>query len=428
MEILNVTLNPNDMGSGNTLSNGKLTIVSITNPSAVRATHGKTAGKWYWEIKFDAGNNTVSNAFFIGVANKLFSVSSFNGATDIRWRVYYGNNGNKYPEASAYGTVLAIGDVVGVALDVDNGTLEFYKNGVSMGISHTNVKELGEVYPVLGSNTTASKTVTFNFGARPFSYNVPNGFLAYNNEPSHKILISYGDEHYSIIPEVYATETAVPQMTSNTTPSGRAFSSSVYNTTNYDAWRAFNRFDDYEGFVSANGSGGIGYLGYEFEKQIMIFKYIVRSGAHTTYLHELPKDWTFEGSNDGVNWDVLDTQTSKSWTAINTDKEYIIDISKIDNYKMYRLNWTANNGANFTAVNELKMFEYTPPKLSALPNQSEQNFINYGMKKDSSIDLTTSKILERRYIVQDNVKLGSGKVFKQRIDISKIPIRSAVIE
>ncbi|MNC57382.1 hypothetical protein D3C75_1070400 [compost metagenome] len=125
---------------------------------------------------------------------------------------------------------------------------------------------------------------------------------------------------------------------------------------------------------------------------------------------------------------MLDTRTRTSWTTINTDKEYIIDISKIDSYKMYRLNWTANNGANFTAVNELKMFEYTPPKLSILPNQSEQNFIKHGMNKDTSIDLTTSKILERRYIVQGNSQLGSGKVFKQKIDTTKIPIRNAIIE
>ncbi|MGG0822964.1 SPRY domain-containing protein [Paenibacillus turicensis] len=421
MEINPVTLNPSDMGSSIVLSNENLTM-TISSSTAVRATHGKTYGKWYWEVKLDSGHASI----FIGVSNKTENITFLVGSTN--WRSYYGGSGKKYPENVSFNNAWAVGNIIGVALDLDNGTLEFYKNGVSMGVSHTNVKELGEVYPTFRGDSGNTTRLTANFGATPFTYNMPSGFKAYTMYPSHKILISYGDEHYSIIPEVYATETAVPQMTSNTTPSGRAFSSSVYNTTNYDAWRAFNRFDDYEGFVSANGSGGIGYLGYEFEKQIMIFKYIVRSGAHTTYLHELPKDWTFEGSNDGVNWDVLDTQTSKSWTAINTDKEYIIDISKIDNYKMYRLNWTANNGANFTAVNELKMFEYTPPKLSALPNQSEQNFINYGMKKDSSIDLTTSKILERRYIVQDNVELGSGKVFKQRIDISKIPIRSAVIE
>ena len=30
-----------------------------------------------------------------------------------------------------------------------------------------------------------------------------------------------------------------------------------------------------------------------------------------------PKDWTFEGSNDGTNWTVLDTQTNQSFTSLS---------------------------------------------------------------------------------------------------------------
>ncbi len=143
----------------------------------------------------------------------------------------------------------------------------------------------------------------------------------------------------------------------------------------------------------------------------------------------MPKDWTFEGSNDDENWAVLDTQVNQIWTTANTDKDYTIDINKIGSYKMYRLNWTANNNISTSnsIVNEFKMFEYTLPKLFELPNQSEQNFLNYGMSKDTSINLSKSKILERRYIVQDNAQLGSGKVFKQKIDTTKIPIKKASI-
>lgn len=424
MEIIDVTLNPNDMGSGNALSNGNLTVVNTSSGSGIRATHGKSFGKWYWEVKFDSGDRSC----YVGISNKNFTITS-TSTSDTNWRAYYGVNGALVPQGSgSFNTAWNVGNIIGIALDLDNGTLEFYKNGVSMGISHTNIKELGEVYPTLSSNSTSSKNITMNFGATPFAYNVPIGFYPYNINVVNKILISSEDEYYSVIPEAMGTETAVPQMTSNTTPSGRVFASSVYNTTSYDAWKAFNRFDENEGFVSANGSGGIGHLGYEFEKPILIFKYVVRSGAHTTYLHELPKDWTFEGSNDGINWTVLDTQVSQIWTTVNTDKEYFIDISKIDSYKIYRLNWTANNRANYTAVNELKMFEYTPPKLSTLPNQSEQTFINHGMNKDISIDLTTSKISEQRYIVQDNSQLSSGKVFKQKIDTTKVTIKRAMIE
>lgn len=433
MGIINTTWNPNDMNGNMSLSNGNLTIISALAAASggnIRATHGKSTGKWYWELRLDAGGTTL----YAGIASGDYPITNgeyMGTSTDIlKTRAYYGNNGNKLPEYTSYGTPIAVGDIIGVALDLDNGTLEFYKNGVSMGISHTNVKELGEVYPMHKSMGTASRTITANFGASPFAYNIPVNFKSYDGSQSnaHKILISSEEEYYSVIPELIRTETAIPQMTSNTTPSGRAFASSVYSAT-YDVWKAFDQIDN-NYFISVTRSGGVGYLGYEFVNPIRVGKYIVRNiSSSDSNLRAMPKDWTFEGSNDGANWTVLDTQVNQTWTSANTDKEYFIDINRVNIYKIYRLNWSANNGnTNVSILGELKMYEYTSPTLLSLPNQSEQTFINYGMNKDTSIHLTTSKVLERRYMVQDNIELGSGKVFKQKIDTTRIPIRNAVIE
>lgn len=413
MEILNVTLNPSDMGTGNTLSNGNLTVVNSTNNTGIRATHGKTSGKWYWEVKFDSG----SNVFLIGVSNKSYPLNPSSSSNTNR-RSYYAYNGNKLPENMSYGTSLVVSDIIGILLDLDNGTLEFYKNGVSMGISHTDVKELGEIYPYIEGGTNSGKTLTFNFGATPFSYPIPKKFYSYDGRQygsSHKILLSSNNKTYSIAPPVYATETAIPQMISNTTPSGRAFASSIYNTS-YDAWFAFNRVDDNEGFASRSGSGGIGYLGYEFVNPIKISKYAVRSMS-ANVLERLPKDWTFEGSNDGANWTILDTQVNQTWTTVNTDKEYVIETGKVNSCKMYRLNWTANNGnTGYTDVNELKMYELTSkPILIKLPNQSEQTFINHGM--ESPINIT--QLGDLKSIESNSTNHESGKKFTHTIDLSK---------
>jgi|GEM_PF-2757516 len=190
MAIIPVTLNASDMGSGNTLSNGNLTLTNTIFDSGIRATHGKTKGKWYWEVKL---NNGAINAY-VGVSNKSFSVSSTVNSSPS-WRGYFGFNGNKAPEQLSYGTAWAIGNTIGVALDLDNGTLEFYKNGVSMGISHSNLKELGEIYPTLTSSSSSTKSISINFGASPFIYNIPNGFKSYNNEMVNKLLI-YNSQSY----------------------------------------------------------------------------------------------------------------------------------------------------------------------------------------------------------------------------------------
>lgn len=147
------------------------------------------------------------------------------------------------------------------------------------------------------------------------------------------------------------TDNLIPIMTSMTAPSGRAFSSS-YATTGNNADKAFDNSDVY-GYLSGNGS--VGHIGYEFISPVVIGKYVVRS-LSATYFPHMPKNWTFEGSNDGVNWVVLDAQANQTWTTVNTNKEYVVDMGKVKSYKMYRLNWTANNGGSQTVINELKMY------------------------------------------------------------------------
>ncbi|MFE6075801.1 SPRY domain-containing protein [Paenibacillus sp. NPDC057886] len=222
MAITLTTLNPNDMSSGNVLSNGNLTLTNTASSSGIRATNGKITGKWYWEIKLDSSG---ASAVQLGISNKNFLYTSSLNSPYLR--AYVGSNGRKLPEDVPYGTAWGVGDTIGVALDLDNGTLEFYKNGGSMGVSHTNLGGMGEVFPLIYSGTSTTKTITVNFGASPFKYLIPNGFVPYNgikieknlvfNSNSYKVYINekwinvsvssekdyldYGMDDISIIPE-----------------------------------------------------------------------------------------------------------------------------------------------------------------------------------------------------------------------------------
>ncbi|MFS0855119.1 SPRY domain-containing protein [Paenibacillus taichungensis] len=180
------------MNGNMTLSNGNLTIVSavaINEAGNIRATHGKISGKWYWELRLDAGATTL----FAGIASKTYPITNaeYAGTSSdaLKIRAYYGNSGNRLPENTSYGTTISVGNIIGVALDLDSGTLEFYKNGVSMGVSHTNLKGLGEVFPLFKSMGSTSRTITANFGATAFATPIPSGFKAYNDEVITRILI-----------------------------------------------------------------------------------------------------------------------------------------------------------------------------------------------------------------------------------------------
>ncbi|MGM1044907.1 MAG: SPRY domain-containing protein [Bacillota bacterium] len=409
LKILDVTLNPYDKTSSVSLSNNKLSASGTpTTTQGVRATHGKTSGKWYWEFKLVSGEIAVAT----GISNKDFDLSDQkdrgNSGNILKYKGIRFDYSRIVPEYVDYGGgPWAVGNVVGVALDMDNGTLEFIKNGVRLGISHTGLKELGEVYPTFRDFHTRAKTVTFNFGATPFVYPIPNGFIAYNIEYENKILLSRTlDEKIKGIKKgILSTTNAIPVMRSNTLPSGVVSTNSEIGGN--VAWRAFDDIDTSNSYwQSLNNSYPI-YLEYEFEKQKRIGSYalIVHSAAYS------PKNWTFEGSINGVTWDVLDAQS----TALVANVLTTFNLNKTGRYKKYRLNITATNGATTTMISGFRMYEIMPDIIVNLPSISEQNFINYGADSPLNLDIY-SNIID---IVSDNTVLGSGKTYEHDIDLSK---------
>ncbi|SCY72110.1 F5/8 type C domain-containing protein [Paenibacillus polysaccharolyticus] len=411
MESIPVTLNPNDTGSGFTLSNGNLTFVSATDYRAIRATHGKSYGKWYWEVRYDAGVRNVH----IGISNKQFSLSGNFVPDSTNWRTYYGNTGNKYPENTTYSTVWDVGNVIGVALDLDNGTLEFYKNSVSMEVSHTNIKLLGEVFPTLGSFSGSSKTVSINFGATPFVYSVPSGFKAYNLKYSYKLLISTEDQYQSIEEVGYIN--AIPKMTSNTSanPIAPIYSGEFINGPATGQGYAYQAFDGNVG-TSACPTNNPLYIGIDFHTPTNIQKYSISSSASSGNLPSTA--WVFEASNDNTVWVNLDTKASITWSPSST-KEYETNNSK--KYRFYRIRPTVG-GTYF--YSEIKMMIYQPPIMKVLSDGAD--FIKHGMNKDQVLYMD-SEISTVKFVKTNSENLGSGKVFKQKINTTKIPIKKASI-
>jgi hypothetical protein len=132
----------------------------------------QSSGKWYWEMTLSVGNRCM-----LGITkyNTFNSANAFYYSPDVY--VYFSSNGNKWNNntQTAYGASFVQGDVIGVALDLDAGTLVFYKNGVSQGTAFSSLS--GNFAPVWGTDTTGNTHVA-NFGQRPFAYTAPSGFKA----------------------------------------------------------------------------------------------------------------------------------------------------------------------------------------------------------------------------------------------------------
>lgn len=170
-----VTWNPLDVGSTVILSNENLTLQNVGGyPTGNgRANLGISSGKKYWEIHWDNGVYLAT-----GVANNINAPSgswSFSGNARI-----YAWDGKIYPGGTTYGVATKIGDTIGVALDMDAGTLGFYINGVYKGIASTDILTFvgTTVYPYVISGDSNYFTCTANFGATPFAYPIPDGYTA----------------------------------------------------------------------------------------------------------------------------------------------------------------------------------------------------------------------------------------------------------
>ena len=127
---------------------------------------------------------------------------------------------------------------------------------------------------------------------------------------------------------------ATPAMTSNVTPSGTAFASSV-NAGN-SAWLAFNQ-DGLSTTFWQSGTANTGILGYQFPSGKVIKRYCVK--AITTTTPSIPTAWTFQGSNDGSTYTTLETVTA---AGIPLGGNYTSGIlANTTSYTYYRLNITA---------------------------------------------------------------------------------------
>jgi len=118
------TYNAVDTSSNITLSEGNTVATANSNHSASRATIGLRSGKWYWENKIvsDSGGPAV------GIMAANASLADQLNSTPSR---FYRDSGQKITDgtASNYGNTYTTNDIIGVALDLDNGAIYFYKNG-----------------------------------------------------------------------------------------------------------------------------------------------------------------------------------------------------------------------------------------------------------------------------------------------------------
>ena len=177
-------LNPLNKGGTFTLSDANLTFALSGSSGATTtvATIGVSSGKFYWEMTV-----TGTATYYPGVGvDSNPSITAQSGSNSTGY--VYLQTGDKLNNGSlvAYGASFTTSDVIGVALNMDAGTLTFYKNNTSQGQAYSGLS--GTMFPVFVGQISGGANA--NFGQRPFSYTPPTGFVALNtyNLPTSTIV------------------------------------------------------------------------------------------------------------------------------------------------------------------------------------------------------------------------------------------------
>jgi hypothetical protein len=201
------TLNPLAQTlSGITYSNGN-TVASMTGDVGQRqsiSTLGMPSGKFYMECKLQAIGSTGGSFPYVGiVAQEKYDADMYVGGNGTGWHptgdIY--NGGSNSSSGSTYTT----GDIIGVAVDIDNSKLYWHKNGtyilsgnpstgangydisartaegvLGFGVSHWNNNGIWQTNFGNGYfGTTAVSSAGTNASENGiFEYDVPAGFTA----------------------------------------------------------------------------------------------------------------------------------------------------------------------------------------------------------------------------------------------------------
>jgi len=180
-------------GSNVTISDGNLTFENANSGSAndARATFAISSGKWYWEVEADALGQSGVGREFIGVVSpewRLGTGSAGSNFSQDSTGYAYNTVGQKINNnsASSYGSALSAGDIVGVALDLDNGKIWWSVNGTFQA-SGDPAAGTNEAYSGLSGTFAPAFAVDYgtgtsrliaNFGQTGgLTYTPPTGFL-----------------------------------------------------------------------------------------------------------------------------------------------------------------------------------------------------------------------------------------------------------
>ena len=319
------TMNPlSPNRSGLTFSEGNLKMAGAD--TGFFGTMGVSSGKWYYEMHSTNASGNAQNTSAVGIVHEdaLHDTvdSSSNDGFQLfggvnKARGYYGYAGNKLDEDSndSYGAAFVTGDVIGVALNLDDREITFYKNNASQGVAFTSLGS-GEWFP-LWQNWTSSVGV-MNFGQ-------DSSFAGVKTAQGNQDGNSIGDFFYT-------PPSGFLALCSKNLPAPAVTPSENFNTVQY----------------TGNASSGHAISGVGFKPDWVWMKERNAIGQHSIFDIVRGVEKRLGNGSSGVGT-VFETSPSGSLTSFNSDGFTVGNEAENNNNNNYvAWNW---KGSNTTATN-----------------------------------------------------------------------------
>jgi len=188
------TLNPLSNGTGAAPSNGNLDFATTSSATGTMVTTiPVSSGKWYCEATITFGSNNGA----VGIREVDQSSVTTNTLGNQTLDYAYRGNGQKFNSNSktSYGSSYTTNDVIGIALDLDGGTIKFFKNNSDQGTAFSSITGT-YVFAIGDDNSSSAFNGSMNFGQRAFTYTPPAGFKALNSQNLPDPIIKLPNKHF----------------------------------------------------------------------------------------------------------------------------------------------------------------------------------------------------------------------------------------
>ena len=188
------TLNPLTT-SGGTYKEGNLQVFG----AAPDGTFLLKNGKWYFEATQQTASYTPrgpgSMWTLIGFRSSNL-VAGLSGASGLYDNGYFIDRAVSTTNADLLGGNLAAGQVIGVALDIDANTYQFFVNNSSVKTGTLSATAGVGVFPLFYSADPSYAQYVINFGQRAFAYTPPTGYKALNTANLPEPDIKDGSQYF----------------------------------------------------------------------------------------------------------------------------------------------------------------------------------------------------------------------------------------